>query len=187
MTTNNITPTIPGYIAGSWDIDPSHSEIGFTIRHMMVSKTKGKFTNFTSQLVTAKDPTKSTLTASVELNSIDTGNEKRDGHLRSTDFLAVEKNPTMTFQSTEIKLHNNEATITGNLTIKQTTKPIQLQVELGGFAPDAYGGIRSGFSATGEINRNDFDITFNMPIEKGGVVIGDKIKILIEAEFVLNK
>ena len=140
---------IPGYIAGTWAIDPVHSEVSFVVRHMMVSKVRGRFDTFEGTIVTAEDPLASSVTASVDLSSINTGQEQRDAHIRSADFFEVEKHTHMTLAST---------------------------------------GIRAGFSATTEINRHDFGVSFNGPIPgvPGGVAVSDKVTINLEAEGVLQ-
>jgi polyisoprenoid-binding protein YceI len=178
---------IPGYVAGEWDIDPVHTEIGFVARHMMVSKVRGKFTSYTASLTTADNPLESHAAAEIDLSSITTGNEQRDNHLRSSDFFDVETSPKLTFVSTAIRPAGEDLAVDGELTIRGITKPITLDVEVGGFAPDPYGGYRAGFSARGEINRRDFGVNWNAAIEGGGVVVSDKITILIEVEAVLRK
>jgi polyisoprenoid-binding protein YceI len=175
---------IPGYQAGTWNIDPVHSEVGFSARHMMVSKVRGRFTNFSGQLVTADDPTQSAVTAEIDLKSIDTGNEQRDNHIRSADFFEVETYPTMTYRSTGIRVVDGEYILDGELTLKGVTKSVPLQLELNGFGPDPYGGLRAGFTATGELNRRDFNVSFNAPMANGGVVVSDKIALHLEIEAV---
>ena len=178
---------IPGYVAGTWDIDPVHTEIGFSVRHMMVSKVRGKFTKFTASLTTAENPLESRAEAEIDLSSITTGNDQRDDHLRSSDFFEVETTPKMTFVSTGIRPNGEDFLVDGDLTIRGITKPIKLTVEIGGFGPDPYGGYRCGFSARGEINRHDWGVNWNTAIEGGGVVVGDKVTLLIEAEAILQK
>jgi polyisoprenoid-binding protein YceI len=178
--------TIPGYVAGTWAIDPVHSEVGFTVRHMMVSKVRGKFTAFSGQFVTGADPLDSSVTATVELGSIDTGNVDRDNHIRSADFFEVDAHPVMTFRSTGVRPNGDGYALDGELTLKGVTRPLTLDVELGGFGPDPYGGVRSGFTAVGEIKRSDFGVDFNAVLETGGVVVGDKITLLLEIEGVLQ-
>jgi polyisoprenoid-binding protein YceI len=185
-----MTPTsvqIPGYLAGEWDIDPVHTEIGFVARHMMVSKVRGRFTSYTASLTTAENPLESHAEAEIDLSSITTGNDQRDNHLRSSDFFDVDTNPKMTFASTTIRPDGTDLLVEGDLTIRGVTKPITLNVEVGGFGADPYGGYRAGFSARGEINRRDFGVNWNAAIEGGGVVVSDKITILIEVEAVLRK
>ena len=186
MTTTTSTAVIPGYKTGTWQIDPSHSEIGFRVRHMMVSKVRGRFTEFSADLVTADTVEDSSVTVSIDLASIQTGNEQRDGHLRSPDFFGTDENPTMTFRSTAVKPKGDDWVLEGELTLKGITKPVTLDFELEGVGPDAFGGYRAGFSATTVINRQDFGVTWNQNIEAGGVVVGDKVTIEIDAEFVLQ-
>jgi polyisoprenoid-binding protein YceI len=177
---------IPGYKAGTWSIDPVHTEIGFTARHMMVSKVRGKFSTFEGSFTTGDDPLKSSASISVDLSSISTGNDQRDGHLSSSDFFEVDAHPKMTFESTGVRPDGDDYLLDGNLTIHGATKPITLKLEVGGFGPDAYGGYRSGFSATGELKRSDFGMNWNAAIEGGGVVVSDKIQLALEVEGVLQ-
>ncbi len=177
---------IPGYVAGTWDLDPVHSSIGFVVRHLMVSKVRGKFTTFEAQVVTAPNPLESTATAAIDLSSVDTGNEQRDNDLRSTNFFDVETHPMMTFASTGIRPDGDRFIVDGELTIRGVTKPVSLTVELNGFGPDPFGGTRAGFSASGEINRTDFGVSFNAPVP-GGVMISENVRLEIEAEAVLRK
>jgi polyisoprenoid-binding protein YceI len=179
---------IPGYIAGTWAIDPVHSEVSFTVRHMMVSKVRGRFDKFEGAIVTAKDPLASTVTASVDLSSISTGQEQRDAHIRSADFFEVEKHPTMTFASTGIRPDGDGFLLDGDLTLKGVRSPVTFKMDLNGFGPDAYGGTRVGFSAAGEINRMDFGVSFNGPIPgvPGGVAVSEKVTITLEIEGVLQ-
>lgn len=183
---SNLTATIPGYIAGTWNIDPVHSDIAFSIRHMMVSKVRGQFRTFEGQIVTAENPLESSATATIDLASIDTGDANRDGHVRSADFFDVDNNKTMTFRSTGITAGGDGFVVDGELTLHGVTRPISLDVEANGFGPDAWGGTRAGFSATGEISRKDFGLEFNMPLDGGGVVLGDKVQLSLEIEAVLQ-
>jgi polyisoprenoid-binding protein YceI len=185
MTASTTATTIPGYVAGTWTIDPVHSEIGFSARHMMVSKVRGKFSNFSGQIVTAEDPFKSSATAEIDLKSITTGNDQRDEHLRSADFFEVETYPTMTYRSTGARFEDGNYVLDGELTLKGITKRVPLVLELNGFGPDPYGGTRAGFTASGELNRSDFNVSFNAPLQNGGVVVGDKITLHLEIEAVL--
>jgi len=185
MTVTHIE-TIPGYLAGSWTIDPIHSEVGFFARHMMVSKVRGKFTTFAGTIVTGPDVTDSSVTATVDLSSIDTGNEDRDNHIRSADFFDVATANTMTFASTSIVADGDGYRLAGDLTLKGVTKPVTFQLEVGGFGPDAFGGTRCGFTATTTISRSDYGVDFNAALETGGVVVGDKITVQLEIEAVLD-
>jgi polyisoprenoid-binding protein YceI len=177
---------IPGYVVGTWDIDPTHSTVGFSVRHMMVSKVRGYFREFSGELVTAEDPAQSGVTATIDLASIDTRQEQRDAHIRSADFFDVENHPQMTFRSTGVRTDGADWQIEGELTIKGNTRPVVLDLELNGFGPDAYGGFRAGFSAKTEINRNEFGVDIKMPMDGGGVVVGDKISIELEIQGVLR-
>jgi len=178
--------TIPGYVTGTWTIDPLHSEVGFSVRHMMVSKVRGKFTKFSGELVTGENPLASSVTAEIDLASIDTGAEQRDGHLRSPDFFDTENHPAMSYRSTGIRAKGDGYVVDGELTLKGVTKNVPLTLELNGFGPDPYGGTRAGFTATGEINRQDFGVTWNAAMEHGGVVVSDKVNLHLEIEAVLQ-
>jgi polyisoprenoid-binding protein YceI len=184
LTTAATETGIPGYEAATWTIDPVHSEVGFSVRHMMVSKVRGKFNSFSGQLVTADDPTKSSVTAEIDLASINTGQEQRDAHIRSADFFEVETYPTMTYKSTGIRVEDGEYILDGDLTLKGVTRSVPLRLELQGFGPDAYGGYRAGFTATGEISRSEFNVSFNAPLQNGGVVVSDKVQLQLEIEAV---
>jgi polyisoprenoid-binding protein YceI len=181
---------IPGYVAGTWDIDAVHSEVAFTVRHMMVSKVRGRFDKFEGRIVTGEKPEDSTVTASVDLSSINTNQEQRDAHIRSADFFEVETYPTMNFASTGIRnLDGDGFLLDGNLTLKGVTRPVTFEAELNGIGPDAYGGTRIGFSAIAEINRKDFNVSFDGPIPgtSGGVVVSDKVTVNLEIEGVLQQ
>jgi polyisoprenoid-binding protein YceI len=179
---------IPGYVAGTWDLDPVHTSIGFVARHLMVSKVRGRFTKFEGQIVTAPNPTDSWATVTVDLSSVDTGNETRDNDLRSQNFFDVATHPQMTYRSTGIRPDGDQFAVDGDLTIHGTTRPVILMVEVNGFGPDPYGGTRAGFSATGEIDRTEFGITFNVAVPgTGGVMVSEKIQLDIEVEAVLRE
>jgi polyisoprenoid-binding protein YceI len=186
MTTSAGTTTVPGYVAGTWDIDPVHSEVGFAVRHMMVSKVRGKFKTFSGQIVTGENPLESSMTAEIDLASIETGAQQRDDHIRSADFFEVETYPTMTYRSTGIRTDGGDYIVDGDLTLKGVTKQVPLTLELNGFGPDPYGGTRAGFTATAEINRRDFGVNFSAPMQNGGAVVADKITIHLEIEAVLK-
>ena len=127
---------IPGYAAGTWTIDPMHSEVGFTVRHLMVSKVRGRFTKFSGELVTAEDPLDSSVTAEIDLASIHTGADQRDAHLRSIDFFDVENHPVMTYRSKGLRQDGENYVLDGELTLKGITRSVPLTVELNGFGPD---------------------------------------------------
>jgi polyisoprenoid-binding protein YceI len=181
------TVDIPGYVAGTWDIDPVHSQIGFMARHLMVSKVRGKFDKFEGQIVTADDALRSSATATIDATSFDTGNDQRNGDVKSENFLDVASYPTLTFRSTSVRRDGEQFIAEGELTIKGVTRPVELAVEVNGIGPDPYGGTRLGLSAIGEINRNDYGISFNMVLPTGGVMISDKIQLEIEVEATLRK
>jgi len=178
--------TVPDYVTGTWTIDPVHSEIGFSVRHMLVNKVRGRFNVFSGDAVTAESPLDSSVTATIDLSSIDTGNPDRDNHIRSADFFDVDTHKTMTYRSTGVRLERGRYVLDGELTLKGTTRPISLDLELGGFALDPFGGTRAGFTASGELKRSDFGIDFNAVLETGGVVVADKVAIHLEIEAVLD-
>jgi polyisoprenoid-binding protein YceI len=186
MTTSADTTSIPGYVAGTWDIDTVHSEVGFSVRHMMVSKVRGRFTAYSGQIATGENPLDSSVTADIDLSSIQTGAEQRDAHIRSADFFEVEKYPTMTYRSTGVRADGGDYVVDGDLTLKGVTKQVPLKLELNGFGPDPFGGTRAGFTATAEINRRDFNVNFSAPMQNGGAVVADKITIHLEIEAVLK-
>ena len=177
---------IPSYTAGTWDIDPVHSDVSFSVRHMMVSKVRGRFGEFSGQIVTGEDITGSSVQATIDATSIDTNNEQRDNHIRSADFFDVANHPTWTFTSTGVRVDDGDLFLDGELTIKGVTRPVTLTLQAEGFGPDAFGGTRAGFSAATTINRNDFGVDIAMPLDGGGVVVGDKVTINLEIEAVLR-
>jgi polyisoprenoid-binding protein YceI len=185
MTTATSTQ-IPGYLTGTWDIDPVHSDVSFTVRHMMVSKVRGHFATFSGEIVTGSDPADSSVSVSIDASSIQTNNDQRDAHIRSADFFEVEKHPTWTYRSTGVRVDDGDLVVDGELTIKGVTRSVPLTVEVGGFGPDAFGGTRAGFSATTTINRSDFGVDIQMPLDGGGVVVGEKVQIHLEIEAVLR-
>jgi polyisoprenoid-binding protein YceI len=165
---------------GIWNVDASHSEVGFTARHLMVSKVRGQFKDFTAVVTVAQPFEQSTVEATVQLASIDTNSADRDAHVKSPDFFDVENNPTMTFKSTRVTDHNLE----GLLTIKGVSKPVSFDLDFGGVSADPWGGTRAGFEATAEINRKDFGLTWNVAIEGGGALVGEKVKITLDVQLV---
>ncbi|HEV3170916.1 MAG TPA: YceI family protein [Actinocrinis sp.] len=182
-----VATQIPGYTVGTWKIDQAHSDVSFTVRHLMVSKVRGNFRSFEGTLVTAEDPQNSSVTATIQLDSIDTNQEQRNAHIRSADFFEVEKYPVMTYRSTGVRPDGHDWIVDGELTLKGVTKQVPLKLELNGFGPDAYGGTRAGFTAKAEINRSDFGVSWNANLDGGGVVISEKVQILLEIEAVLDK
>ena len=184
---NTATTTIPGYIAGTWTLDPTHTDVSFSVRHLMVSKVRGRFTNVEGQIVTSDDPVVSSVTATIALDSIVTGDENRDAHLRSTDFFDVATHPTMTYRSTGVRPSGDGFIVDGELTLRGITKQVPLKLEVNGFQANTPMGTRAGFSASAEISRAEFGIEFNMPLEGGGFVIGDKVTVNLEVEAILQQ
>lgn len=170
---------------GTWVLDAAHTEIGFTVRHLM-SKVRGKFDEFEGNVEIAENLADSKATATIKLASINTGTADRDAHLRSTDFFGVEENIDMTFESTGVKADGEDVEVTGNLTIKGITKPVVLDVEFLGEGSDPWGGTRFGFEASTHISRKEFGIDFNIPVAGEKVMIGDKVSINIVGEAVLQ-
>jgi polyisoprenoid-binding protein YceI len=184
-TPTDVATRIPGYIAGRWAIDQVHSDISFTVRHMMVSKVRGHFRDFEGEIVTAADPRNSRLTATIQVASVDTNNEMRDNHVRSGDFFDVANHATATYRSTGVVEKDGEYVLEGDLTLKGVTKELPLRLEINGFGPDPQGGVRSGFTARGTLNRNDFGVNL-ATVMNGVVVLGDNIDLTVEIEAVLQ-
>jgi polyisoprenoid-binding protein YceI len=178
------TAALPGLTTGTWAIDASHTEVGFTVRHAMVGKTRGRFSGVQGVVVVGADAQSSSAQATIDMASIDTRDDKRDAHLRSADFFDVDTFPTMTFASTGVRADGEDYLVDGDLTIRGVTRPVVLRVEFGGVATDPFGYTRAGFSAETEINRKDFGLTWNAALEAGGVLVGDKVKISLEVEVV---
>jgi len=166
---------------GTWAIDPAHSSISFSVRHLMVSKVRGSFEAFSGAIVVAEDGTPS-VTAEIAVDSVNTGNEQRDGHVKSADFFDVENHPTATFVSTDVRADGDDYVLGGNFTLKGVTKPIDLKLEFNGVNPGMGHGEVAGFTATVVLNRKDFGIDIDMPLETGGAVVGDKVTITLEIE-----
>ncbi len=186
MAELHTTTKIPGYVAGTWEIDASHSEVAFSVRHMMLSKVRGRFGTFTGTITTGDTPEQSSVAADIELSSITTGNDQRDGHVRSPEFFDTVNHPQMTFRSTSVRPEGDHWVISGDLSLKGVTRPVELRTELLGIGPDAFGGTRAGFAATTAINRHDFGVSWNAAIEGGGVVVGDRVDITLDIQAVLQ-
>jgi polyisoprenoid-binding protein YceI len=170
----------------TWQIDPAHSEINFTVRHMMISNVRGQFETFTGTVDFNEDhPAQSSVDVQIEAASINTKEPQRDGHLRSPDFLDAEHHPYLTFKSKRVvKTGETTGRIVGDLTIRNITREVVLEVEYAGQAKSPWGTTSAGFSATTTINRKDWNLTWNQALETGGVLVGDQIKIAIELEIV---
>jgi polyisoprenoid-binding protein YceI len=173
--------TLPGLTAGTWAIDPVHSAVGFSVRHLMVSKVRGTFNDFTGAITVAEDGTAS-VTAEIQVASIDTKNADRDAHIKSADFFDAEQFPTATFTSTGIRTKGDDYVVDGNFTLRGVTRPVELALEFNGVNPGMGNGPVAGFEATTVLNRKDFGISIDMPLEGGGAVVGDKITISLEIE-----
>jgi polyisoprenoid-binding protein YceI len=173
---------------GTWTVDPVHSTVGFVARHLMISKVRGRFTDFSGSIEVAPDPLQSHLEASVNLASVDTGDEGRDAHLRTADFFDLDGDgsPTMTFVSTGIKAEDDDGdyVLFGDLTVNGVTRQVEFALEFEGVNGDPWGGTRAGFSAETEINRKDFGLAWNVALETGGVLVGDKVKVHLEIQAV---
>ena len=165
---------------GIWNVDASHSEVGFIARHLMVSKVRGQFNDFAAVVTVAQPFELSTVEATVQMASVDTNSTDRDTHVKSADFFDVENNPAMTFKSTKV----SDNTLEGVLTIKGVSNPVSFDLEFGGVSADPWGGTRAGFEATTEINRKDFGLSWNVAIEGGGVLVGEKVKITLDVQLV---
>ncbi len=170
---------------GTYDLDPSHSSVSFSTRHMMVSKVRGRFGTLSGAVTVTEDPTASSVEISIDAASIDTGVADRDAHLRSADFLDVETQPSLTFTSTRVSdLDPPDFHVEGELTVRGVTRTVVLDATFEGSGKDPWGGQRIGFSATTELDREDFGLTWNQILEAGGVLVGKTVKVEIEAEAV---
>ena len=168
-------------------IDPAHSRFGFRARHAMVTNVRGQFTDFEGQArVDHDNPANSAVEVTIQAASVDTGQEQRDGHLQSEDFFDVEKFPTITFVSTDVSRDGEDWTITGDLTVKDVTKPISIEFEETGTATDPFGNERTGFEGSVSISRKDWGLTWNAALEAGGVLVSDKIKLDFDISAIRN-
>ncbi|MDJ0394718.1 YceI family protein [Rhodococcus sp. G-MC3] len=172
---------LPELSAGTWNIDAAHSTVGFTVRHLVVSKVRGRFQNFSGSITVAEDGTPS-VNAEIDVTSITTDNEQRDGHLKTADFFEVEKFPTATFTSTSVKADGGDFIVTGDFTLHGVTNSVDLKLEFNGVNPGMGNGPVAGFEASTTINRKDFGISIDMPLEGGGAVVGDKIVLNLDIE-----
>jgi polyisoprenoid-binding protein YceI len=167
---------------GVWNVDASHSTIGFVARHLMVSKVRGHFAKFDGTITVADDPLQSSVQATVDIGSITTNDDTRDGHLKSADFFDFEKNPTMTLVSTGIDKKGSDYVLHTDLTINGITKAVDFDLEFDGVSKDPWGGTRAGFSADADVNRKDWGLEWNVALETGGVLVGEKVKVQLEIE-----
>ncbi len=173
--------------AGTWTIDPSHSSVEFIVRHLVVSKVKGHFEAFDGTITVDPDNLLvSTVATTIQASSIDTRDEQRDAHLRSPDFFDAERFPNITFRSTGLREHGGDYRVDGDLTIRGVTKPVTMTLEYNGTSADPWGGTRAGFSATTELNRRDYGLDFDVKLDTGNALVGEKIKIHLEVEATLQ-
>jgi polyisoprenoid-binding protein YceI len=174
-------------LTGTYTLDPSHTTIGFVARHAMVTKVRGAFNEFEGAVdINGDNPSASSARVTIQAASIDTRNADRDGHLRSNDFFAMEQYPTITFVSTAVDVDGDSVSVTGDLTIKDVTKSVTIDFELTGAATDPFGNHRIGFEGEVEINRKDWGVEWNAPLETGGVLVGEKIKLTFDVSAIRN-
>lgn len=178
---------IPGYRAGTWTIDHAHTEVTFSVRHMMISKVRGRFEKFDATIVTGENPLDSSVTATADVASINTKQAQRDDHLRSGDFFLAEEYPQLTFVSTGVRYENDQFYVDGDLTIRGVTKPVTFEFNFGGFGEDFDGNVKAGFEAKTVVNREDFGLTWNAPLEKGGVLLGEEVTIELDVQAQLQQ
>lgn len=172
---------------GTWVIDPSHSSVEFVVRHLVVSKVKGRFSAFAGTItVDPSDPLASVVDATIQATSVDTHDEQRDAHLRSPDFFDVEAFPTITFRSSGLRADGGDYEVDGELTIKGIARPVTVTLEYNGTSGDPWGGTRAGFSAVTEVNRRDFGLDFDVKLDTGGALVGETIRIHLEVEATLQ-
>jgi len=189
MTSNDFDPatTVLDDIAGDYTIDPAHTRLGFSARHAMVATVRGSFKEFTGTAhVDTATPANSKVEISIVANSIDTGQQQRDDHLRSGDFFESEQYPDITFTSTDVTRDGDDWTITGDLTIKGESKPVTIEFEFSGSAKDPFGNDRIGFEGKSAISRKDWGLTYNAALETGGVLVSDKIKLEFDVSAIRN-
>ncbi len=181
-----MTIEIPGYRSGTWILDPAHSEVTFSVRHMMISKVRGTFGVKSATLVAPENPLDARVEASVDVTSLDTGDAGRNGHLLSADFFDAEEYPTMDFVSTGARAESGDLFVDGDLTIHGVTKPVTFELDFGGFGSDPYGNYKAGASAKTVIDREDFGLTWNAALETGGVLVGKDVTITLDLQGALQ-
>jgi polyisoprenoid-binding protein YceI len=193
-TTQPVTTSTRDYkgapvpVAGTYDLDQAHTTVEFVARHLMISKVRGRFADFSGSVNIAEVPEESSVDVTIDASSVNTSQEQRDAHLRSGDFLDVENYPTLRFTSTSVKLDSdNEWKVTGDLTIRGATRPVVLDVEFEGANTTPWGTQAVAFSAATEIDREEFGLTYNQALETGGVVVGKKVRIELNVEAILRQ
>jgi polyisoprenoid-binding protein YceI len=180
-----IVMTLPqGLAQGVWTLDLAHSEIGFTVRHAGISKVRGRFTDAAAEARVGPSLAESTLHATVNTASFESGDANRDAHVKGPDFFDVEQFPELTFVATGVEGDGEDYTVSGDLTIRGVTKPVEVEVEFTGVAVDPFGATRAGFTGETEISRKEFGLTWNAALEAGGVLVSDKVKINLDAALV---
>ncbi|GAB4084502.1 YceI family protein [Myceligenerans cantabricum] len=180
------TPLPAGITPGTYDIDPSHTTAAFSVRHAGIAKVRGTIDVTAGTIVVGDDVESSSVTADLAATSVSTGDSGRDQHLVSNDFWGADENPTWTFRSTGVALDGDDITVTGDLTINNVTKSVDLAGEFSGTATDPFGNKRAGFEATTEISRKDFGLTWNATLETGGVLVGEKVKITLDVSAIFK-
>ncbi|UQS23977.1 YceI family protein [Amycolatopsis thermalba] len=170
--------------AGTWKIDPGHAEVGFVGRHFMLTKVRGRFTGVDGAVEVAENPADSKVSVTIDMASVNSGDQARDDHLRSADFFDVDGNPTAAFTSTEVRWEGSGGSMTGDLTIKGVTRPVTLSIDYLGYAQDPWDNHRAVFSARSRINREDWGLTWNMPLAKGGLLVSREIDLEFEVELI---
>ncbi len=172
----------------AWQIDPTHSQIQFSVRHMMISTVRGRFSAFSAEAeIDSQNLAQSSVSATVQADSVDTGEAQRDGHLKSGDFFDAERYPTISLKSRSVQISGDRASVEVDLTIRDVTLPVVLKGEVSGPAKDPWGNLRVGWSLTGELDREAFGLTWNQALETGGVLVAKKVKLEIEAQFIEQK
>lgn len=167
---------------GTWNVDPSHSGLNFSVKHLMVSKVRGRFGSFTGTLEVASDPLQSSVTATANVDSITTGDQGRDDHLKSADFFDAATFPTIEFKSTKIEADGDDFVLFADLTIRGVTKNVKFKLEFEGVGKDPWGNTKAGFTAETEINRKDWGLEWNAALETGGVLVGEKVKLQLDIQ-----
>ena len=172
-------------LTGTWNLDTSHTRLGFAAKHAMVTTVRGAFLDFEGSLhLDGEDASRSSAEVVIQAASFDSGNAQRDGHVRSADFLDVEKYPTLTFRSTDVRVDGDDFVLVGDLTVRDTTRQVELKGEVEGVDKDPFGNLRVGFSAETQISRKDFGLTWNVALESGGLLVSDKVKITLDVSAV---
>jgi polyisoprenoid-binding protein YceI len=175
--------TFPQELTGTWTVDPVHSTIGFAVKHAMVATTRGRFTSYTGGAsIDTAAPERTSIWVDIDASSVSTGNDMRDGHLRSADFWDAETNPTISYRSTGVRVDGERIVTTGDLTIGAKTNPVDIIWEFGGVGQGPNGSVKAGFEGLATINRKDWGLTWNAPLEGGGLLVSDQVKIVLEIE-----